>query len=139
MNPRTARPLLVAFALAVAGTARAEDEEAQIVTTCHYANAEWGNDMIHLCIEENRRLRAEVLAMPGKHAVALARCRASSELGWQWVKACVVQDAAAQADLAGYPEDARERIAACQREFGAHGFAAVKDCADRAMKSLEPR
>jgi len=70
------------------------DEEAQIVTTCYYANAEWGTDMVNLCVEENRRVRAEVLALPDVHAAAVRRCRASAELGWSWVKECVKKAAA---------------------------------------------
>lgn len=70
------------------------DEEAQIVTTCYYANAEWGTDMINRCVEENRRLRADVLALPEAYSSAVRRCRASSELGWTWVKACVMKEVA---------------------------------------------
>lgn len=90
MNFPILRLMPMALLLICAHTARADDEEAQIVTTCHYANAEWGTDMINRCIEENRRLRAEVLALPPEHAGAVARCRDSAELGWTWVKECVL-------------------------------------------------
>ena len=67
------------------------EEVSQIVTTCHYANAEWGSDMINRCIEENRALRDEVLRLPPEHAKALARCREHAELGWGWVRDCVLK------------------------------------------------
>lgn len=125
--------------LLFAGMAQADEEEAQIVTTCHYGNAEWGNDMIQRCIDENRALRAEVLRMPAEYADALLRCRQSAELGWTWVKTCVLKDAAARDALEAYPREAVMLIEACKREFGGQGFVAVRDCADRMLNSTRGR
>ena len=135
MNP--AMPRLVGLAcamLAISGVARAEDEEAQIVMTCHYANAEWGNDAIHRCIDENRALREEVLRLPDAFARDIARCRANAELGWGWVKTCVEAEAAARAALAAYPGEARALVDACRRDVGGQGLVAVKKCVDQRMQ-----
>ncbi|MBM3396483.1 MAG: hypothetical protein FJY37_18025 [Betaproteobacteria bacterium] len=77
--------------LSILNTSAYADEEAQIVTTCHYANAEWGYDMMQLCITENRALRDEVLRLGPEHAGAVERCRKQAEFGWAWVKQCVLK------------------------------------------------
>lgn len=115
--------------------ARADDEEAQIVTTCHYGNAEWGYDMINRCIDENRAQRAEVLRLPAEHAAAVFRCRQSAELGWAWVQTCVQKDAQARAALATYPAAAAALIKTCSAELGAAGSPAIKDCVDKGLGS----
>lgn len=110
------------------------DEEAQIVTTCHYANAEWGTDMIDLCIRENRTLRSEVLSLPESYAADVRRCRDSAELGWAWVKACVLKRAPKPV-----PEqpagDTNALVETCENDHGAEGIAAVMACVERGRKA----
>jgi hypothetical protein len=108
------------------------DEEAEIVTACHFANAEWGNDMIDRCVKENQATRALVLAYPPQHQRIVNRCRAKSELGWAWVKNCVDRDIAAESALAQYPKEKADLIATCRTEFAPLGAARVKGCVDGA-------
>jgi hypothetical protein len=106
-------------------------EEDEIITGCHYSNAEWGAEMIDRCIKENQATRKLVLDYPARYQRIVDRCRQGNEYGWSWVKTCVDQDIAAEAALAHYPEQHAELIADCQAEFGHRGAAAVKACADK--------
>jgi hypothetical protein len=115
-------------------SARAEDEAAEIVMSCHYSNAEWGTEAIDRCVKENQALREQVLQYAAAHRHIVERCRGSSEWGWAWVKNCVDRDIEAEAELAQYPKDQAASIAACQAEFGRHAFAKVKKCVDKAAE-----
>ena len=48
-------------------------EEDEIVTSCHFANAEWGSEMIDRCIRDNQATRALVLQYPDKHKAIIDR------------------------------------------------------------------
>ena len=109
------------------------DEEDDIVTGCHFSNAEWGAQMIDLCINENRARRAEVLAYPEKYKRFVERCRRGNEYGWSMVKSCVDKDIDAEAALATYPKNQAGLIRVCEAEFTHRGVAAVKKCVDKAV------
>lgn len=125
--------LIVAIAASWTTYVRA-DEEAEIVTGCHYSNAEWGEQLIDICVKENKRLRAEVLAYSEEHKPYVERCRKRSEFGWGFVKECVDKDIAAAAALKTYPDDAKDAVSACHAEYRANGPAKVKACADALLR-----
>jgi len=109
-------------------------EEDEIVTGCHYSNAEWGNEMIDRCIKDNQATRAIVLQYPERYKQIVERCRRKNELGWSWVKACVDNDIEAEAALAKYPMERAALIDVCRADIGHRGAAAVKACVDRAIE-----
>ena len=109
-------------------------EEDEIVTGCHFSNAEWGTDMIDLCIKENQATRAVVLQYPEKYKRYLDRCRRGNENGWAWVKTCLDNDIDAESALAEYPKDRAGLITVCDAEFGRRGMVAIKKCVDQALE-----
>jgi hypothetical protein len=119
--------IFLAMLFSVAATAGEEDE---IVTSCHFSNAEWGAGMIDLCIKENQALRLSLLAYPQPYQRFLNRCRTKSELGWDKVKICVDKDIEADTALKQYPADKAQRIAYCESEYGGRGRVVVKACVD---------
>lgn len=119
--------------LALLSMGACADEEDEIVTGCHYSNAEWGSDMIDRCVKDNRAQRAIVLRYPEQYKSIIARCRRKSEFGWSWVKACVDQDIEAESALAQYSTDRAGLIDKCRAEFAHRGAAAVKKCVDQAL------
>ncbi len=110
------------------------DEADEIVTGCHFANAEWGADMIDRCIKENQVTRTQVLGYPEKYKKFIDRCRRRNELGWGWVKTCVDRDIEAESALAAYPTEKAGLLNFCHAERGHRGTAAVKDCVDQASE-----
>ena len=124
-------PIALLLLLAFGASAGEEDE---IVTGCHFSNAEWGTDMIDLCIKENQATRAVVLQYPEKYKRYLDRCRRGNENGWAWVKTCLDNDIDAESALAEYPEDRAGLITVCDAEFGHRGMVAIKKCVDHALE-----
>jgi squalene cyclase len=112
-------------------------EEDEIVTGCHFSNAEWGSDMIDRCIKDNQATRAVVLQYPEKYKRFLDRCRRGNANGWAWVKTCIDKDIEAELALADYPKDRAGLIAVCDAEFGRRGMVAVKDCVDQAIERFD--
>ena len=106
------------------------DDNAVIVTTCHFANAEWGSEMIERCVNHNKTVRAEVIERFAQHERILNRCRTKDELGWDWVKTCIERDVSAEAALASYPSESAKRVDACRKQFASLGAARVKACVD---------
>ena len=124
-------PVALLLLLAFGASAGEEDE---IVTGCHFSNAEWGADMIDLCIKENQATRAVVLQYPEKYKRYLDRCRRGNENGWAWVKTCLDNDIDAESALAEYPKDRVGLITVCDAEFGHRGMVAIKKCVDHALE-----
>lgn len=131
MEQVNARLLGVAALLAVCLAATAGEED-EIVSGCHYSNAEWGTEMIDRCIKENQAIRAQVLSYPQQYKHIVDRCRQGNEYGWGHVKSCVDKDIEAEAALARYPEAKAASIGECRREFAHRGATAVKACVDAA-------
>lgn len=124
-------PIALLLLLAFGASAGEEDE---IVTGCHFSNAEWGVDMISRCIKENQSTRAVVLQYPEKYKRYLDRCRRGNENGWAWVKTCLDNDIEAESALASYPKDRAGLIAVCDAEYGRRGMVAIKNCVDQAVE-----
>ena len=124
-------PIALMLLLAFGASAGEEDE---IVSGCHFSNAEWGVDMINLCIKENQLMRAVVLQYPDKYKRYLDRCRRGNEKGWAWVKTCLDNDIEAESALASYPKDRAGLIAVCDAKYGRRGMVAIKNCVDQAVE-----
>lgn len=127
-----------ALLLACCGLTAWAGEEDEIVTGCHYSNAEWGQEMIDRCIKDNQKNRELVLAYPPQHKRIVNRCRQFNHYGWSYVKTCVDRDIEAEAALAQYPAEKDKEIAACKEQFAWRGPATVKACVDQVAPLSEP-
>lgn len=125
--------------LALTALTTVAGEEDEIVTTCHFANAEWGLEMVERCIRDNQEMRKIVLQFPEIHKPIVERCRRGNDNGWAWVKTCVDNDIEAQSALAQYPKEIAGLIDLCDSEFGLRGAALVKKCVDRALAGPDPK
>ena len=130
---RMSRLVPIVF-LVLFATGASADETDEIVTGCHFSNAEWGAEMIDICVKENQATRAEVLRYPEKYRRFVERCRRGSENGWSWVKTCIDKDIAAESALAEYPKEHAGLIKFCDAQFGHRGAAAIRSCVNRALE-----
>jgi hypothetical protein len=130
---------LICFTLALLfGIDARAGEEDEIVTGCHFSNAEWGADAIDRCIKDNQKNRALVLAYPERYEPIVTRCRRNNEYGWDWVKKCVDNDIEAEAALTQYPKEHARIVDACMDDFKYRGAARIKLCIDMAITPPEP-
>jgi hypothetical protein len=134
-NVGSLRSLILPAVMALSCCGAWADEEDEIVTSCHYSNAEWGAEAIDRCVKENHATRALVLQYPAEHKPIVERCRRNSEWGWSWVKSCVDQDIEAEAALARYPGEKAELVDACRAELAHRGAAKVKACVDGVIEA----
>lgn len=130
--------LYCAALLMLLGLGASAGEEDEIVTGCHFANAEWGNEMIERCVRDNQATREIVLKYPAQHKPIIDRCRRGNDNGWAWVKTCVDNDIEAQLALAQYPKEIAGLIDLCNAEFALRGAALVKKCVDGALAGPDP-
>jgi len=135
LDSRRSRRQICLALLALFCAGASADENDEIVTGCHYSNAEWGFEAIDRCIKDNQSTRALVLQYPAKYKRIVDRCRRESEFGWSWVKTCVDRDIEAESALAQYPKERAGLIDACYGEFGGLGAARVKACVDQLIET----
>ncbi len=114
-------------------------EEDEIVTGCHFSNAEWGQDMIDRCVKDNFANRAAVMQYPAQYKRIVSRCRLKNEYGWDYVKACIDKDIEAEAALKSYLADKANLVTACTAEFAERGFVVVKACVDQKTGEAEAK
>jgi hypothetical protein len=114
-------------------------EEDEIITGCHFSNAEWGTQMIDNCIKDNFANRALVQQYPEQYKSIVSRCRLKNEFGWSEVKKCIDKDIDAEAALKSYGADKANLVAACDADFRHRGFVAVKACVDKRAGVLEEK
>jgi hypothetical protein len=132
-NTRRFMSITCSLLLALSSLGALGEEEDEIVTGCHFSNAEWGSEMIDRCIRDNQATRALVLQYPEQHKAIIDRCRRGNGNGWSWVKTCVDRDIEAETALAQYPKEMAGSMNICQAEFGHRGAAAIKACVDNAI------
>ena len=125
--------LILAFALAIAAPAAFADDESDIVSGCALSNAEWGVEMIQLCVTENKTARGELQAYPQEYKGLVERCSRRKEMGWGMVKRCVDEDIAAKPVLEAYARDHGPLLAQCQEQFRGRELSRIKLCVDHAL------
>jgi hypothetical protein len=133
------KKLILAFALAIAAPAALADDESDIVSGCAMSNAEWGVEMIQLCVTENKTARAAVLAYPQEYKGLVERCSRRREMGWGMVKRCVDDDIAAKPVLEGYAKDHASLLEQCQEEFRGRELSRIKLCVETALMGNDSR
>jgi hypothetical protein len=135
---RVATIVVTSFAFCSAQQLQAGEDD-EIVTGCHFSNAEWGSDAIDRCIKDNMANRALVLQYPARYKSSVSRCRLKNEYGWDFVKSCIDKDIAAETALAAYPKDKIGLIDFCTAEFGSRGSAVIKACVDKKAEEIDAK
>lgn len=131
--------LILAFVLAIATSTASADDESDIISGCAMSNAEWGVEMIQLCVKENKTARAEVQAYPQEYKGLVERCSRRKEMGWGMVKRCVDEDIAAKPVLEVYAREHAQLLARCQEEFQGRELSRIKLCVDQALAANDTR
>lgn len=134
------KKLIFAAVLAVwSFTCHADDDEADIVTGCLTANAEFGIEMAHLCIRENQAARAAVLRYPDDVKDFVVRCSRHKDMGWEFVRKCIDDDIAAAAAIEAYATDHGPLVERCWGEFRKQGAVSTKLCVEKAIAAGKPQ
>ena len=126
--------LILALILAVASSAAFADDDSDIISGCAMSNAEFGTEMIQICIKENRTARDDVHAYPEQYKALVDRCTRRKEMGWSIVKRCVDEDIAAKPVLEAYAREQGPLLARCQEEFQGRELTRIKLCVEMALK-----
>jgi|GEM_PF-2117669 hypothetical protein len=133
------KPLILATIVALYSTVCLADDDSDIISGCAMSNAEFGTEMIQICIKENQAARAEVGRYPDELKPIVERCTRRKEMGWGIVKKCIDEDIAAMAALEAYSRDHGPLIEHCQQEFRGREIARIKLCVDKALEAEKSR
>jgi hypothetical protein len=125
--------LILALILAVASSAAFADDDSDIISGCAMSNAEFGTEMIQICIKENRTARDDVHAYPEQYKALVDRCTRRKEMGWSVVKRCVDDDIEAKPVLEAYAKKHGPLLAQCQEEFQGRELTRIKLCVENAI------
>lgn len=124
------KKMIVAAILVLSfGMCRADDE-SDIVSGCAMSNAEFGTEMIKICIKENQAARAEVERYPDALKPIVERCKRRKEMGWGIVKKCIDDDIAAGPVLEAYARDHGPLLEHCQNEFRGREVSRIGLCVE---------
>jgi hypothetical protein len=129
------KSFIIVAVLALAAPACLADDESDIVSGCAMSNAEFGTEMIQICIKENQAARAEVARYPAELQGIVARCSRRKEMGWGIVKKCIDEDIAAAPILEAYGRDHGPLLEHCQQEFRGREASRIKLCVDKALEA----
>ena len=133
------KTLILALVLALAAPSAFADDDSDIVSGCAMSNAEWGVEMIQVCVTENKTARAAVQAYPQEYKGLVERCSRRKEMGWGMVKRCVDDDIAAKPVLEGYAKDHPSLLEQCQEEFRGRELSRIKLCVETALMANDSR
>ncbi len=130
--------IVVAILVLSSGVCRADDE-SDIISGCAMSNAEFGTEMITICIKENQAARAEVARYPAEVKQIVDRCTRRKEMGWGIVKKCIDDDIAAGPVLEAYARDHGPLLERCQEQFRGREASRIKLCVEKALETEQPR
>jgi hypothetical protein len=130
------RLALATILLVSCATSRA-DEDADIVTGCHFSVGEFGNEAINMCIRDQQAARADVGRYPDSVRNIVARCSQRWEPDWILAKRCIDRDVAAAAALESYAKDHGPILDWCREKFGELGDARVQRCVEQAIEAAK--
>jgi hypothetical protein len=133
------KTIILAAILVLSSSACRADDDSDIVSGCAMSNAEFGTEMIQVCIKENQAARAEVARYPDEVKNIVARCSRRKEMGWGIVKKCIDDDIAAVPVLEAYARDHGPLLEHCQQEFWGREVSRIKLCVDKAIEAEKSR
>jgi hypothetical protein len=131
--------ITVAAILALSSSVCMADDDSDIVSGCAMSNAEFGTEMITICVKENQAARAEVARYPAEVKPIVDRCMRRKEMGWGIVKKCIDDDIAAGPILEGYARDHGPLLERCQDELRGREASRIKLCVEQALEAEQPR
>ena len=135
MIPSLMKKIIVAAILVLSSGVCRADDESDIVSGCAMSNAEFGTEMIQICINENQAARAEVARYPDALKPIVERCKRRKEMGWGIVKKCVEDDIAAGPVLEAYARDHGPLLERCQDEFRGRESSRIRLCVEKALEA----
>src|SRR5258706_7533706 len=119
MVPSLMKAAIIAVTLALGSCRCLGADDSDIISGCAMSNAEFGTEMIGICIKENQAARAEIARYPAEMKDIVARCSRRKEMGRGIVKKCIDDDIAAGPVLEADAKDHGHLLAQCRNEF--HG------------------
>ena len=131
--------VFIAAVLALISSACLADDDSEIVSGCAMSNAEFGTEMIDICVKENQAARADIARYPVEYKKIVERCSRRSEMGWGIVKKCIDEDIAAGPILQAYAREHPALLGHCQEEFFGREASRIKLCVDMALESEKSR
>ncbi|HEX4985383.1 MAG TPA: hypothetical protein VFV71_04845 [Burkholderiales bacterium] len=135
MIPSPIRKLVVAAILILPpAPCPADDDDAEIVTSCNVSNAEFGVDMIHICIRDNFEARAELQRYPAEYRHLIGNCGRRKQM-WDIVKRCVDDDIAVMPVLRAYSVDHADELRRCGDELPDATLVGIKACVDKLVQA----
>ena len=81
MVPALMKTTVLAAILLLASGACLADDDSEIVSGCAMSNAEFGTEMIDICVKENQAARAEIARYPAQMKKIVERCSRRKEMG----------------------------------------------------------
>jgi hypothetical protein len=126
--------ILAALLLLSSGVCLADDD-SDIVSGCAMSNAEFGTEMIDICVKENQAARAEIARYPAEMKKIVDRCSRRKEMGWGIVKKCIEEDIAAGPVLEAYARDHAALLEQCQERFFGREASRIKLCVEKALEA----
>jgi hypothetical protein len=133
------KTIILAAILTLSSSVSRADDDSDIVTGCSMSNAEFGTEMIQVCIRENQAARAEVARYPDEVKDIVARCSRRKEMGWGIVKKCVDDDIAAAPALEVYARDHGPLLEHCRQDFWGREASRIKLCVEQAIEAEKSR
>jgi hypothetical protein len=116
--------------LLLVAPALADDDDFEIVTLCHYTNAEWGLELIETCINEDRRERTRVQQYPPRYHAIVEKCKEYRLGGWRRVTQCIDNDIADAAAMEAFGTEGKQAVAKCEVKFPDARPSEIKACVD---------
>ena len=110
------------------------DDNSDIVSGCAMSNAEFGTEMIDICVKENKAVRAEIARYPVELKKIVDRCSRRKEMGWGFVKICIDEEIAAGPVLEAYARDHGPLLERCDVEFPGREASRIKLCVEKALE-----
>jgi hypothetical protein len=126
---------ILAVLLLLSSGACLADDDSDIVSGCAMSNAEFGTEMIDICVKENQAARAEIARYPAEMKKIVDRCSRRKEMGWGIVKKCIDEDIAAGPVLEAYARDHGPLLEQCQERFFGREASRIKLCVEKALEA----
>ena len=129
------KTIILAGALLLSSAACLADDDSDIISGCAMSNAEFGTEMIDICVKENQAARADIARYPAQYGKIVERCSRRKEMGWGIVKKCIDEEIAAGPVLEAYARDHGPLLEHCQDEFFGREASRIKLCVEKALEA----
>ncbi|MBI3530685.1 MAG: hypothetical protein HY067_22285 [Betaproteobacteria bacterium] len=112
-----------------------EDLKSAVITRCMYEVAEFGEELVRICIDEDLAAANALAQYPANFAEIVNNCsQRRQNHAWAMVKVCADMEIAAEAALTAYDGKYAPLIEECRAKTGKQGPAKVKACVDQAIE-----